>query len=82
VEDDKMTWWEWFLWFSLVSIYITALFTVALMTFKKGRIILGILGIFMPFLWLVGAILPAKEGSRYLLDQEIRTQRQIEEYSR
>lgn len=77
-----MAWWEWFLWIMLFTIYVVALFTVAMMTFRKGRIILGIVGIFFPFLWLIGAILPAREGSRYDVDQQIATQRRIEEYSR
>jgi hypothetical protein len=77
-----MTWLEWFLWMSLVILYVTALFTVAALTFRKGRVILGVVGIFMPFLWLIGAILPAKEGSRYQVDQQISMRRQIDEYSR
>jgi len=42
----------------LASIYFVALFTVCVPTFKKGYVILGILGIFLPFLWLIGAVLP------------------------
>ena len=42
----------------LLIIYLTAIFTVAGLTFSKGHWILGILGIFFPFLWLIGAILP------------------------
>jgi hypothetical protein len=38
---------------------------VCRLTFEKGHTILGIVGIFMPFLWLIGAILPAKPGSRF-----------------
>jgi hypothetical protein len=49
---------EWVLWALLVSVYIVALFTVCVLTFRKGYVILGILGIFLPFLWLIGAILP------------------------
>jgi hypothetical protein len=39
------------------------------LTFKKGHTLLGILGIFLPFLWLIGAILPAKPGSRFAAEQ-------------
>jgi hypothetical protein len=46
-------------------LYIFLIFTVCFMTFQKGHILLGILGIFLPFLWLIGAILPAKPGSVY-----------------
>jgi len=59
-----MTGLEWFLSFTLLVIYITCLFTVCALTFRKGHTVLGIVGIFFPILWLIGAILPAKEGSR------------------
>lgn len=42
----------------LIAIYLTAIFTVALVTFRNGHWILGILGIFFPLLWLIGAVLP------------------------
>ena len=42
----------------LLVIYLTAIFTVAGLTFSKGHWFLGILGIFFPFLWLIGAVLP------------------------
>jgi hypothetical protein len=73
---------EWFLWFILFSFYITCLFTVCIMTFQKGRTLLGIVGIFFPLLWLVGAFLPAKKGSRYDLNQQIAYQQQLEQYTR
>jgi hypothetical protein len=44
---------------------IVAIFTVCMMMFQKGHTVLGILGIFLPILWLIGAILPAKRASRY-----------------
>ena len=44
---------------------ITGLFTVRSLTFQKGYTLPGIVGIFVPLLWPVGAILPADEGSRY-----------------
>jgi hypothetical protein len=36
-----------------------------MLTFRKGHVLLGILGIFIPLLWLVGAILPPRPGSTY-----------------
>jgi len=51
---------EWILWILLASIYLVALFTVCVLTFRKGYVVLGVLGIFLPFLWLIGAILPDK----------------------
>jgi hypothetical protein len=77
-----MTGMEWFLGFILFSFYITCLFTVCAMTFQKGHIILGIVGIFIPLLWLIGAFLPAKKGSRYDVSQRIAYQQQLEQYTR
>ncbi|MGH8867719.1 MAG: hypothetical protein ACRDYU_06970 [Actinomycetes bacterium] len=56
---------EWLLWVLLASFYFVCLFTVCTLTFRKGYIALGIIGIFVPFLWLIGAVLPAKSGSQY-----------------
>jgi hypothetical protein len=53
---------EWILGFSLAVLYLFAIFTVALLTFQKGHPVLGILGIFLPFLWLIGAVLPDRNG--------------------
>jgi hypothetical protein len=55
---------EWILWIVLASVYLVALFTVCVLTFRKGYLVLGILGIFFPFLWLIGAVLPDKRGAR------------------
>jgi len=76
-----MSWLEWFLAAALFSIYIVCLFTVCSMTFAKGHTWLGIIGIFLPFLWLIGAILPAKPGSRFAIAEALRYQ-QVNTYSR
>ena len=60
-----MTVLDWVLASLLFSIYFFFLFTVCILTFRKGYVLLGIIGIFIPFLWLIGAILPAKRGSQY-----------------
>ncbi len=39
-------------------LYLVLLFTVAIMTFRKGHWVLGIIGFIFPILWLIGAILP------------------------
>jgi hypothetical protein len=67
-----MTGMEWVLWILVASFYLVCLFTVCLITFRKGYVVLGILGIFVPFLWLVGAVLPAKRGSPYDTDHDAR----------
>jgi hypothetical protein len=54
---------DWFFTTFLIFIYIFLLFTVCLLTFRKGYIVLGIIGIFIPFLWLIGAILPDKRAA-------------------
>lgn len=60
-----------------VVLYLCLLFTVCVMTFQKGHYVLGIVGIFLPFLWLIGAILPAKRGSRYQMEESIRYQQNM-----
>lgn len=76
-----MTWLEWTLGFVLLTIYITCLFTVCRLTFMKGHTLLGIIGIFLPLLWLIGAILPAKPGSRFQVATEMAAAQQVREYS-
>jgi hypothetical protein len=76
-----MDWWEWLLYTLLVMFYIMCLFTVCALTFRKGHTILGIVGIFIPFLWLIGAILPAKQGSRYDIAQQTAYQAQMQRYT-
>jgi hypothetical protein len=56
-----MSFLEWFLLVILGVIYLTCIFTVAAITFRNGHWILGILGIFFPVFWLVGAVLPPTE---------------------
>jgi len=53
-----MSFLEWFLTWILFAIYLTCIFTVAVITFRNGHWILGILGIFFSVFWLIGAILP------------------------
>jgi hypothetical protein len=67
-----MTVMEWMLWMTLAVIYIVCVFTVCSVTFRKGHTALGIFGIFLPFLWLIGAILPPREGSAYALEERAR----------
>lgn len=73
---------EWLLSVTLFTIYVMALFTVCMLTFKKGHTVLGIVGIFVPLLWLIGAILPAKRGSRFDVEQQTYYQAQTDEYTR
>jgi hypothetical protein len=76
-----MEWWQWLGWVFFVTIYITCLFTVCGLTFSKGYTVLGIVGIFLPRLRLIGAILPAKAGSLYETAGQMAAQQQIRTYS-
>jgi hypothetical protein len=69
-----MTTLDWILTVSFGILYFFLLFTVCVMTFQKGHWLLGIIGIFVPFLWLIGAIMPAKPGSTYQLREASRYQ--------
>jgi hypothetical protein len=60
-----MTGLEWILASTLGAIYFVCLFTVCALTFRKGHVALGIIGIVLPFLWLIGAVLPPRPGSGY-----------------
>jgi len=71
---------DWMFTSLFVVIYFFLLFTVCVMTFQKGHFVLGIIGIFVPFLWLIGAILPAKRGSRYQIAEASRYQPQAGRY--
>jgi hypothetical protein len=46
------------------AIYLVLLFTVAILTFRKGHWVLGLIGIFFPILWLIGAVLPDRRAYR------------------
>jgi len=65
---------DWFFTAFFIILYIFLLFTVCFLTFRKGYVLLGIIGIFIPFLWLIGAILPAKTGSQYAIAERARMQ--------
>jgi hypothetical protein len=72
---------DWIVYTSLLTLYIMCLFTVCRLTFAKGRTVLGIVGIFLPFLWLIAAILPAKEGSQYDIAMKTASQQHLAAYS-
>jgi hypothetical protein len=41
-------------------IYLVLLFTLAVLCFRKGHWVLGLIGLIFPLLWVFGAILPAR----------------------
>jgi hypothetical protein len=65
MEVASMSGLNWFFSLTLGIIYIALVFTVAIVTFRKGHWVLGLIGFFIPILWLIGAILPARRGSSY-----------------
>ncbi|HTT52686.1 MAG TPA: hypothetical protein VMH35_14900 [Streptosporangiaceae bacterium] len=49
-------------WILLSVIYVVLLFTVCIMTFRKGHWILGLIGFIFPVLWLIGAVIPSRRS--------------------
>jgi hypothetical protein len=45
------------LWILLAALYLAALFALGLATLRKGHTVLFWVGIFLPFLWIVGALM-------------------------
>jgi len=54
----------WFWGIGLAVIYLVLLFTLAVMTFRKGHWVLGLIGFIFPLLWLIGAVLPDRRRHR------------------
>ncbi len=46
-------------------IYLSLLFTMAVVTYRKQHIALFIAGFFLPILWLLGAMMAPRPGSNY-----------------
>ncbi|HEV7752457.1 MAG TPA: hypothetical protein VGO71_13005 [Baekduia sp.] len=46
-----------FLWILLSVLYLTALIVLGMSTLRKGHTVLFIFGIFLPVLWIVGALM-------------------------
>ena len=45
-------------------IYLVLILTLAVLTFRKGHWVLGLIGFIFPLLWVVGAVLPRKRAYR------------------
>jgi hypothetical protein len=53
------------LWFTTLGIiYLVLLFTLAVLSFRKGHWVLGLIGFIFPLLWVVGAIMPPVRSRR------------------
>lgn len=54
------------LWFTTLGIiYLVLLFTLAILSFRKGHWVLGLIGFIFPVLWVVGAVLPDRHRRRH-----------------
>ena len=53
------------LYVGLGVIYLVLLFTLAVLTFRKGHWVLGLIGFLFPLLWVIGAVLPDRHRRRY-----------------
>ena len=49
----------------LSAIYVVLFITLALLSFRKGHWVLGLVGFVFPVLWLLGAILPGRRRPRH-----------------
>jgi hypothetical protein len=47
-----------FVWFILALLYVTAWFVLGLATLRRGHTMLFWVGIFLPVLWIIGALMP------------------------
>jgi hypothetical protein len=41
-------------------LYLVLLFTLGILTIRKGHWVMFILGIFLPLFWLIGAVMPPR----------------------
>lgn len=48
----------WGIGFGGLFLYLIILFTLGLMTLRKGHWVMFVIGIFIPLFWLIGAIIP------------------------
>jgi len=61
----------------VVSVYLFCLVSICVLSFQKGHMLLGFVGFVIPVLWLIGALLPARPGSRHAVKRETYKRGQI-----
>ena len=49
---------------TLGIIYLVLLVVFAVLSFRKGHWVLGLIGFIFPILWIIGAILPSRYARR------------------
>ena len=47
-------------WFIGGIIYLVLVVTLGVMSIRKGHWVMFIIGIFLPFFWLIGALMPSR----------------------
>jgi hypothetical protein len=47
---------------TLGILYLVLILTLAVLSFRKGHWVLGLIGFIFPVLWLIGAILPPRRA--------------------
>ena len=50
--------------FTLGIIYLVLLLVFAILSFRKGHWIVGLIGFIFPILWIIGAVLPDRRRRR------------------
>jgi hypothetical protein len=45
------------LWFLFAALYVVVLITLGVTTLRKGHVFLFVVGIVLPFLWVIGALI-------------------------
>ena len=48
---------EWF-WIGGGILYLVLLFTLGVLTIRKGHWVMFIVGLFIPLFWIIGALMP------------------------
>jgi hypothetical protein len=50
--------------FTLGIIYLVLIVVFAILCFRKGHWVLGLIGFIFPILWIIGAVLPSRYARR------------------
>ena len=51
----------WYVGGGLLVLYIVLLVTLGIMTIRKGHWVMFIVGIFLPIVWIIGAVMPPRQ---------------------
>ena len=51
-------------WILLGLIYLLLLVVFAVLSFRKGHWVLGLIGFILPILWIIGGVLPDRHARR------------------